>query len=364
MNVFLAGASGAIGRRLIPLLRDAGHAVTGTTRSAGKAADLTARGITAVVVDVFDAQALRDAVMRARPEVVIHQLTDLPQVPDRSAEVLARNSRLRIEGTPNLVAAARAAGATRLIAQSVAFAYADGPEPHREDDALASGEGGAAAAACARSSRRCSALPASRGSCCAMVGSTVRPPGTRRRSAADRCTWTRPRMRLSSRSREERPGSTTLPRRTARSRSTGPSGTSASIRPSGCRPERLAEKPRALEPVAPRLIDRLGDADARPDRDLHLGRPSPQLEWRRIERQSIVRPADAERLAYPTGARAQQSRVVQAPPAAHFCKSFEGFDRPDQHRAGAACGFAHEVDAPMDAVGAIHIGKEGWAEHQ
>src|SRR5262249_51846392 len=77
MNVFLAGASGAIGRRLIPLLRDAGHAVTGTTRSAGKAADLTARGITAVVVDVFDAQALRDAVMRARPEVVIHQLTDL-----------------------------------------------------------------------------------------------------------------------------------------------------------------------------------------------------------------------------------------------------------------------------------------------
>lgn len=153
MNVFLAGASGAIGRRLIPLLRDAGHAVTGTTRSAGKAADLTARGITAVVVDVFDAQALRDAVMRARPEVVIHQLTDLPQVPDRSAEVLARNSRLRIEGTPNLVAAARAAGATRLIAQSIAFAYADGPEPHREDDALASGAGGAASAVSARGVR-------------------------------------------------------------------------------------------------------------------------------------------------------------------------------------------------------------------
>ena len=153
MNVFLAGASGAIGRRLIPLLRDAGHAVTGTTRSADKAAGLTAHGITAVVVDVFDAQALRDAVMRARPEVVIHQLTDLPQVPDRSAEVLARNSRLRIEGTPNLVAAARAAGATRLIAQSVAFAYADGPEPHREDDALASGEGGAAAAVSARGVR-------------------------------------------------------------------------------------------------------------------------------------------------------------------------------------------------------------------
>jgi nucleoside-diphosphate-sugar epimerase len=71
---------------------------------------------------------LRDAVLRARPDVVIHQLTDLPQTFDPSAwhDSLARNARLRIDGTANLVAAARAAGARRLIAQSIAFAYAAG----------------------------------------------------------------------------------------------------------------------------------------------------------------------------------------------------------------------------------------------
>jgi nucleoside-diphosphate-sugar epimerase len=113
MKVFLAGAAGAIGRRLAPLLLEAGHSVTGTTRSGEKASELKARGVAAVVVDVFDATALRDAVARARPEVVIHQLTDLPKVyePDRWSGVLARNSRLRIEGTANLVAAAKAAGA-------------------------------------------------------------------------------------------------------------------------------------------------------------------------------------------------------------------------------------------------------------
>src|SRR6266700_1283193 len=153
MNVFLAGAAGAIGRRLVPLLRDAGHAVTGTTRSGEKAAELRARGIVAAVVDVFDAKALRDAVVRARSDVVIHQLTDLPQVPDRSAEVLARNSRLRVEGTANLVAAALAAGARRLIAQSIAFSYAPGPEPHREDDPLASGAGDEPSAVSARGVR-------------------------------------------------------------------------------------------------------------------------------------------------------------------------------------------------------------------
>src|SRR5262249_54307959 len=126
MNVFLAGATGAIGRKLVPLLRDAGHAVTGTTRSADKAADLAASGVTPVGVDVFDAKAWRAGVRRAGREVGTHQPTARPQVQDRSAEVLARNSRLRIEGTPNLVAAAQAAGARRLIAQSIAFSYAPG----------------------------------------------------------------------------------------------------------------------------------------------------------------------------------------------------------------------------------------------
>lgn len=143
MRIFLAGATGVIGRRLTPLLVAAGHQVTGATRSAEKAAALKGQGAQAVVVDVFDRQALRDAVVAARPEVVIHQLTDLPQVfdPERRGESLQRNARLRIEGTANLVAAAQGAGARRLISQSIAFIYAEGPEPHAESDRLAPADG-------------------------------------------------------------------------------------------------------------------------------------------------------------------------------------------------------------------------------
>jgi nucleoside-diphosphate-sugar epimerase len=143
MRVFVAGVTGVIGVRLVPLLLAAGHAVTGTTRSAEKAAELKTIGVEPVVVDVFDAGTLRDAAAEARPEIVIHQLTDLPDVidPAEMPNVLARTSRLRIEGTASLIAAARAAGAKRLIAQSIAFAYADGPEPHAETDPLASPEG-------------------------------------------------------------------------------------------------------------------------------------------------------------------------------------------------------------------------------
>jgi nucleoside-diphosphate-sugar epimerase len=145
MRIFLAGATGVIGVRLIPLLLAAGHSVTGSTRSAGKAAELKTIGVEPVVLDVFDATALQAAVVGARAEIVIHQLTDLPDVidPAQMTAVLERNSRLRIEGTANLIAAARAAGAERIIAQSIAFAYAAGPEPHAESDPLASAEGGA-----------------------------------------------------------------------------------------------------------------------------------------------------------------------------------------------------------------------------
>ena len=129
MRIFLAGATGAIGRRLIPLLLADGHRVTGTTRSATKAAELKARGVAPVVIDVFDAGALRDALVKAGPEIVIHQLTDLPQVldPAQMASSRQRNTRLRIEGTANLVAAALGAGARRLIAQSIAFATPTAP---------------------------------------------------------------------------------------------------------------------------------------------------------------------------------------------------------------------------------------------
>ena len=139
MRIFLAGASGAVGRRLTPLLIAAGHHVTGSTRDAETARQLGVAGVHGVVVDVFDAAALRDAVVNAAPEIVIHQLTDLPRVLDDEAQLAAaypRNARIRIDGTRNLIAASQAASARRFIVQSVAFAYAPGNEPHSETDPL------------------------------------------------------------------------------------------------------------------------------------------------------------------------------------------------------------------------------------
>jgi nucleoside-diphosphate-sugar epimerase len=138
LRIFLAGASGAIGRRLVPLLREAGHDVAGTTRAAAKAETLRALGAEPVVVDVFDAAGLTRAVAAFKPQIVIHQLTDLPPAldPSKMEEATARNARIREEGTRNLVHAALAAGARRMIAQSIAWAYAPGAEPHAEDDPL------------------------------------------------------------------------------------------------------------------------------------------------------------------------------------------------------------------------------------
>jgi len=138
VKIFLAGAGGAIGRRLTPLLRAAGHQVAGTTRSADKADALQRLGAEPVVVDVFDAKALTRAVKAAAPQAIIHQLTDLafPPSSPRYQEGLARNARLRVEGTRNLAAAAGAAGVTRMIAQSIAFIYADGAGARVESDPL------------------------------------------------------------------------------------------------------------------------------------------------------------------------------------------------------------------------------------
>lgn len=121
------------------LLRQAGHDVTGTTRS--NVAALNTLGITPRVVDVFDAAALTRVIEAAMPDAIIHQLTDLPDTiePDKMAATLERNARLRIEGTRNLMAAAKAANVRRVIAQSIAFVYAPGPEPHGEDDPLNTG---------------------------------------------------------------------------------------------------------------------------------------------------------------------------------------------------------------------------------
>lgn len=144
MRVFLAGAAGAVGRRLVPLLVRDGHVVSGTTRSREKAQWLRQAGAEPVLLDVYDAQAVKRCVVAARPDVVIHQLTDLPQdfSPERLAASLAANARLRIEGTANLMAAAAAAGVPRVVAQSIAFVYAPGRAPHGEDDPLDAGEGG------------------------------------------------------------------------------------------------------------------------------------------------------------------------------------------------------------------------------
>jgi nucleoside-diphosphate-sugar epimerase len=138
MRIFLAGAAGAIGRRLVPLLQGAGHHVVGTTRSTSKADLLRAAGVEPVVLDVFDRALLTRAVSAARPHIVIHQLTDLPPGldPSQMAEGSRRNARMRSEGTQSLVSAALASGARRFIAQSIAWMYAPGPQPHSEEDPL------------------------------------------------------------------------------------------------------------------------------------------------------------------------------------------------------------------------------------
>ena len=122
-RIFLAGASGAIGRRLAPLLVANGWRVFGSTRSKSKEMALRSMGVEPVLVDVFDGAELSRLVSELRPEVVIHQLTDLPYALEagKMTEALARNARLRDTGTRNLVAAAVHAGARRLIAQSISF---------------------------------------------------------------------------------------------------------------------------------------------------------------------------------------------------------------------------------------------------
>ncbi|WP_131115608.1 NAD-dependent epimerase/dehydratase family protein [Lichenihabitans psoromatis] len=138
-TIFLAGASGVVGRRLVPMLRSKGWQVVGLTRSHAKCEALAALGAEPVVADIFDVMELRRVLAAAKPAVVIHQLTDLPPGldPERMEEATARNAHVRDEGTRNLVNAALSSGVRRFIAQSVAFAYAEGPVPHHEDDALA-----------------------------------------------------------------------------------------------------------------------------------------------------------------------------------------------------------------------------------
>jgi nucleoside-diphosphate-sugar epimerase len=137
-TAFVAGASGAVGRILCRLLVADGWRVFGTTRSPGNAPALALLGVQPVVLDVYDRDALIRAVGLAAPQVVVHQLTDLPKEysPANIAAARAGNARIRDEGTQNLIAAASLAGAKRVVAQSIAFAYAPGARPHAEDASL------------------------------------------------------------------------------------------------------------------------------------------------------------------------------------------------------------------------------------
>lgn len=135
MKVFVAGASGALGRPLVRQLVAAGHAVTGMTRREERAEEIRAAGATAVVCDVFDAEALRGAVVAAAPEAVVHALTAIPERIDWKADPLAATNRVRIEGTRHLIDAAAAAGVRRFVAESVAILYAPRGDWIKDEDA-------------------------------------------------------------------------------------------------------------------------------------------------------------------------------------------------------------------------------------
>jgi nucleoside-diphosphate-sugar epimerase len=137
MKVFLAGASGALGKRLVPQLIDRGHTVVGTTRSQAKAALLWDLGAKPVVVDALDRDAVLDAVGAAQPDAIIHQATALTGVdPRKFAQSFELTDRLRSEGTDNLLAAARATGVKRFVAQSYTgwpYARVGGPVKSETD---------------------------------------------------------------------------------------------------------------------------------------------------------------------------------------------------------------------------------------
>jgi nucleoside-diphosphate-sugar epimerase len=138
MKVFVAGATGAIGQPLLRMLLAEGHEVTGMTRSPAKAEALRAAGARPVVADAFDAPAVTEALTEAEPDVVINQLTAIPPRldPRKIARDFALTDRLRTQGTRILIDAARAAGAQRMIAQSIVLVYAPGPPGtvHTESD--------------------------------------------------------------------------------------------------------------------------------------------------------------------------------------------------------------------------------------
>src|SRR3954465_15014079 len=128
MRVFLAGASGVIGQRLIPRLVQAGHVVGGMTRSSSKTELLAQLGAEPIICDVFDREALIQAVRDFKPDVILNELTDLPDDVTQISEHADLNARIRTEGNQNLIDAARQSGSPKILAQSVAWKLPDGPD--------------------------------------------------------------------------------------------------------------------------------------------------------------------------------------------------------------------------------------------
>ena len=137
-TLFLAGGSGLVGKRMIPQLIAEGWRVVASTRSAEKMHDLEKLGAEPVVVDFLDSDAAMAAVAAAKPDVIIHQLTSLPDRLEASLlpAALLKNAELRDVGTRNLCKAAVAVGAKRLVAQSIAFVYQPGPAPVAEEQPI------------------------------------------------------------------------------------------------------------------------------------------------------------------------------------------------------------------------------------
>jgi len=137
-RILVAGAAGVIGRRLTPLLLEAGYSVIGTTRTPERAQALRKQGVEPAVVDVLERDALARIVVVSNPDVIIHQVTDLPPIidPTKAEEFAVRNAYVRAIGAKNLASAARAAGVPLMISQSIAWVYASGDQPHAETSPL------------------------------------------------------------------------------------------------------------------------------------------------------------------------------------------------------------------------------------
>src|SRR5215475_11414762 len=220
----------------------------------------------------------------------------------------------------------------------------------------------------------------------------ARAPGTRRLPDPVRSMWKPPRRPPSPPSRAARPASTTLPMTMVPSPSTRRAASSASTLLSGSRPahnreksrpatpieggqplsekscpspgfERLADEARAGEAEAPRMLDRLGDADTRPGDDLRHAGACRDFERRRIEGKTVVRAADLQGFAQAPRSRAQEPLVGDAPPPAHGGEPDQRPKRANEHGAGAFFLLADEIETPMDAVRAVHVGEARRAEH-